>query len=836
MKRQRMFVCEWKSVKQPPIADPTRPKLRASQKRACEKLKDAVYAILSAPTGFGKSLVIAWLILYKLARFPKMRCIIAVPQTLIGAGFVKNDWKIRIGRKLIDFIIGENLCHSQASNCINRLIRFLEGYHTSDRILLCTHATLAHAFKKLKTKKKLHLLSNTLIWIDEAHHIMNAQVKTGGTISNAIGALVKYCLEHGNHIGLATATYTRHDRCHIIPETMAKKFVHEYVPYDEYMREVGPVKTFEFNIICGSLREALDKLFKKMRRTILYLAKRNSSFAGPCKYTEVKSILKQISKRFGKPIKRTDTLITIGDFKILDLVTEKNRHKRKEYLDNGGKVDMIIALETCKEGFDWPEAERSIIIGERHSIPEMIQMIGRLFRVSKGKNHAEVFQIMPGIVHNKKQFEDSCNRKMTVIFSAMILEDIFLPVTIKGMKKLRKKKRQNNLAELLPDTKMAQELLRDFIVAVNECKNFEQSWRMAKPILSKYEIPQDQWKLLWKKLWLRMSIVTKRIKGLKMDIDFKLFKGSEIVDGLLKLTSGLCGITTFSELRKAIGREKRTVEEWVIIAETMVANNPSHILPSQTWLNSHGYHALTRMMWVYPKSFAHIQQDNQRGKSPAEWLLVAKNLVIEKGELPCMNWLYSNGYSGLTRAIRENPKLFSKIKREYRGGRSPLEWVPMAEKLEKEFGTLPCGAWLVKNGFSGLPRMIKSNPSIFAHIKREQPLKTPAEWVTIAERLQKELGHLPNYGWLKNHGYDALNTAISNHPEQFAHISRSKRLWKTPEEWVPVAKKLTKGNGNCLPSKRWLMKNGYGGLVGAKNRRPELFIHLPQHKCKRPIK
>ena len=62
-----------------------------------------------------------------------------------------------------------------------------------------------------------------MLWIDEGHHIMNAQVIGGGTISNSIGALVKYCLENGNHVGLATATYTRHDRCHIIPEVLVKK-------------------------------------------------------------------------------------------------------------------------------------------------------------------------------------------------------------------------------------------------------------------------------------------------------------------------------------------------------------------------------------------------------------------------------------------------------------------------------------------------------------------------------------------------------------------------------------------------------------------------------------
>jgi len=32
---------------------------------------------------------------------------------------------------------------------------------------------------------------------------------------------------------------------------------------------------------------------------------------------------------------------------VLDLVTEKGREARKAYLDDGGKVDIIIALDGC---------------------------------------------------------------------------------------------------------------------------------------------------------------------------------------------------------------------------------------------------------------------------------------------------------------------------------------------------------------------------------------------------------------------------------------------------------------------------------------------------------
>jgi superfamily II DNA or RNA helicase len=430
MKTQQLFSASWVQTAPLVISDPICPKLRGSQPRAFKALKDHDHVILNAPTGWGKSLVIVFLVLYKLLKHKKLRCIIAVPQTLIASGFIsgkgKVDWKIKMGRKLIPWVVNVNLCHSEASDTIMQLIKFLSSRYKTlgDRVLICTHATLARTYQKLAKQGHLELFDDTMLWIDEAHHVMNAQVLGGGTISNSIGALVRHCVANDSPVGLATATFMRGDMHHIIPEPLLQKFVRFNIPYDVYFKEMQPVASFEFNVICGDLMEALDSIFKKIRPTILYLAKRNSRYASRCKYSEVQKILSRLSKRIKKPICRTDILIYVGDLRVLDLVTEKGRRRRKAYLDNGGEVDLIIALDTCKEGFDWPEAERSILIGERHSVPEMIQMIGRLFRRAEGKTHAEVFQVMPTIVENSKVYKDHCNSVLSVVFAAMLLEDI----------------------------------------------------------------------------------------------------------------------------------------------------------------------------------------------------------------------------------------------------------------------------------------------------------------------------------------------------------------------------------------------------------------------------
>ena len=48
-----------------------------------------------------------------------------------------------------------------------------------------------------------------------------------------------------------------------------------------------------------------------------------------------------------------------------------------------------------KEGANWIWAERAIIIGERNSLTDIVQMSGRTFRDAEGKEHVEIIQLLP---------------------------------------------------------------------------------------------------------------------------------------------------------------------------------------------------------------------------------------------------------------------------------------------------------------------------------------------------------------------------------------------------------------------------------------------------------
>ena len=116
------------------------------------------------------------------------------------------------------------------------VIAFLRGPQKrfNDRILICTHATLVAAFRRLKASDELHLFHDLLLWIDEAHHMRNTEIEgfEDAINSNGIGEIVRSLIQNNPtlKIGMATATPFRGDRLSIFGG-MEDRFVQFSIPY-----------------------------------------------------------------------------------------------------------------------------------------------------------------------------------------------------------------------------------------------------------------------------------------------------------------------------------------------------------------------------------------------------------------------------------------------------------------------------------------------------------------------------------------------------------------------------------------------------------------------------
>ncbi len=421
-------------------------RMREWQSRCFDQLSSSQDWIINAPMAAGKSFEICAIAADRLNRDEHLRVIIAVPQTIIGAGFESNKIEYPDGARIVwDIQPSHDLCRETRTKSSAHLLTFLEGPISRDlmsRVILCTHATLVRAFEKNKAA-----FNKVLLVIDEAHH-----VKHGGNadldleLENRLGALVKHALENPGRIqlGLSTATLFRGDTAQIVPDL--SRFARFELPYDEYLATCRYLRSFSYDFVTHSTSfvGSLTRLFaQKVAKTLVYIPPVGTASSLGSKAKDVDAVLKAIAGTETVVVADEDQPIMRvkrgGDWiKVVNLVDERLRERKKEAISvahkkaDAGDIDVIIALGMFKEGANWRWADREVIIGRRGSLTEIIQMIGRLFRDVVGKSHVEVYQLLPFALDqvDKTVTRDNLNGYLTAILLSMMLENVVDPVPV----------------------------------------------------------------------------------------------------------------------------------------------------------------------------------------------------------------------------------------------------------------------------------------------------------------------------------------------------------------------------------------------------------------------
>lgn len=471
--KQTAFSFQWKPLGQPTVPVNDFYPLRSWQEKAFHCLKSADHSIINAPMGSGKTWLMCLLSAYRMQKNKNLRTLIAVPQTIIGDGFSEAQLLMPDNSELRWFA-QHNLCQeSPTEGTIQYVIDWLQRPQAffQDKILVCTHATIVAVYKRLKDTKQLKLFHDLICWIDEAHHLKNAEVEgfEDAIVSNGIGEFATYLLRYGKnvHLGLATASFFRGDRLNLLTPTMRDKFTRFDLPHDEYMESMQYLKSFSFDfLLCGpDYLKAINKITKDKHKDIIYIPHPISRHSTGDKYAEVEQIIECYQKTNKGKETDLDNGLTVlrkksGEFKILDLVDEDRRKEKKSYVcgvKNPEDLDAIIALGMFKEGANWIWADRSIIVGPRASLVDVIQMVGRLLRDAEGKEHVQVVQLLPFSIDqtDEKKFRENLNNYLKAILASLVLEDIFNPVKIKVPKGEKKKGIKHGkidwLSEVLPD-------------------------------------------------------------------------------------------------------------------------------------------------------------------------------------------------------------------------------------------------------------------------------------------------------------------------------------------------------------------------------------------------
>jgi hypothetical protein len=401
--------------------------MRDMQAKAYQS-RDAQYLLLKAPPASGKSRALMYIALDKLANQGIKKVIVAVPERSIGSSFDNTDlmssgfyanWEVKDKY---------NLCNRVNDESETKKNLFKEFLNNNEQILVCTHSALRNVFEEIETVQ----LNDILIAIDEFHHI-------SADTNSRLGELLRAVMANTNaHIVAMTGSYFRGDSVPILlPEDEDKFEKVTYNYYDQlngytYLKSLG----IGYHFYQGKYTSAFSDLLNTDKKTILHIPNVNSRASTGEKYEEVNTIIDSIGEIIDEDkktgilyVKRnTDSKI----IKVADLVEDepKKRDKIQEYLrqiKTADDMDLIIALNTAKEGFDWPFCEHTLTVGYRGSLTEIIQIIGRCTRDSEGKTKAQFTNLIAQPDASQQTVVEATNDMLKAITASLLMEQVLAP-------------------------------------------------------------------------------------------------------------------------------------------------------------------------------------------------------------------------------------------------------------------------------------------------------------------------------------------------------------------------------------------------------------------------
>ena len=403
--------------------------MRPMQERAYER-RGEQYLLIKSPPASGKSRALMFIALDKLQNQGLKQAIIVVPEKTIGASFHDEplskygfcaDWRVEPKWNLCDAPGGDN------GGKINSLGVFLDS---TDKVLVCTHATLRFAIDKFGVEK----FDNRLIAVDEIHHV---SVDDDNKLGRQLGQLIA---RDKVHIVSMTGSYFRGDAEAVLsPQDEAKFDTVTYTYYEqlngyEYLKQLD----IGYFFYSGSYVDDILKILNPAEKTIIHIPNVNSRESTKDKIREVEHIIGALGEWQGIDPLTGFQLIKTTEGRILrvaDLVDDDpgKRDRVSAALkdpaqkNNRDHVDMIIALGMAKEGFDWVWCEHALTVGYRSSLTEIVQIIGRATRDAPGKTHARFTNLIAEPDAAQEAVTEAVNDTLKAIAASLLMEQVLAP-------------------------------------------------------------------------------------------------------------------------------------------------------------------------------------------------------------------------------------------------------------------------------------------------------------------------------------------------------------------------------------------------------------------------
>ena len=403
--------------------------MRPMQERAYEK-RGEQYLLIKSPPASGKSRALMFIALHKLQEQDLKQAIIVVPEKAIGASFHDEplsqfgfwaDWRVEPKWNLCNAPGGDN------GGKVNAVGAFLES---SDKVLVCTHATFRFAVDQFGVEK----FDDRLIAVDEFHHV-------SANPDNKLGThLGQFIARDKVHIVAMTGSYFRGDAEAVLSPQDEVKFEPVTYTYYEQLNGYQYLKQLDIGYFfySGSYVDDILNVLDPTEKTIIHIPNVNSRESTKDKMREVEHILGALGEWQSVDDKTGFQLVKIPGGRILriaDLVDDDpNRRDRvtaalkdPAQKNNRDYVDIIIALGMAKEGFDWIWCEHALTVGYRASLTEIVQIIGRATRDAIGKTRARFTNLIAEPDASEQAVTEAVNDTLKAIAASLLMEQVLAP-------------------------------------------------------------------------------------------------------------------------------------------------------------------------------------------------------------------------------------------------------------------------------------------------------------------------------------------------------------------------------------------------------------------------
>jgi superfamily II DNA or RNA helicase len=408
--------------------------MRAMQERAYAK-RGEQYLLIKSPPASGKSRALMFIALDKLNNQGLKQAIVVVPERSIGGSFADEplsqygffaDWQVAPQW---------NLCNAPGVDDVkvakSKVKAVGEFLASTDKVLVCTHATFRFAVEELG----LEAFDNRLIAIDEFHHVSS---NPDNKLGSQLGAFIN---RDRVHLVAMTGSYFRGDSEAVLMPADEAKFETVTYTYYEQLNGYQWLKSLDIGYFfyTGPYVNAIAKVLDPALKTIVHIPNVNARESLKDKQREVDEIMNGLGEWKGVDAVTGFHLIQSTGGRILkvaDLVDDSDPARRTRVLgalkdplqkNNRDNVDVIIALGMAKEGFDWIWCEHALTIGYRSSLTEIIQIIGRATRDAEGKERSRFTNLIAEPTAEQSAVAEAVNDMLKAISASLLMEQVLAP-------------------------------------------------------------------------------------------------------------------------------------------------------------------------------------------------------------------------------------------------------------------------------------------------------------------------------------------------------------------------------------------------------------------------